>query len=140
MNNRLRQNHYYLCGSRTKSAILGMVLLLTMLPATSGYIGGASPAWAQTQSNFPPFQLVMNRRYSHPLYPELRIDIDNRMLMVNGLPPPYNGLPMPIMLSELPENQWMQLQTPRKELLPIRVLRGSCNVMRGCEFAAQWLP
>lgn len=139
MSNRLMQNRYYLCGSRTKSAILGVVLMMFMLPVPSGSIGGATPLWAQTMSSFPPFQLVMNQKYSHPLYPELYIDVDNRMLMVNGLPPPYNGLPMPILLSELPEDQWIQLQTPRKEPLPIRVLRGSCNVMRGCNVAAQWL-
>ncbi len=146
MSNRLRQNRYYLCGSRTKSAILGVVLLVFILPTPSGFNGGASPAQAQTESRFPPFQLVMNQRYSHPVYPELRIEIDNRLLLIMGLPHPWEGLPHPIVLSELPENKWIQLRTPPTreardgEPLPVAVVRGSCNVMRGCSVMAQWLP
>lgn len=140
MSNRLRQNCYCLFGSCTKSAILAVVLLVFMLPAPSGFNGGASSAQAQTESRFPPFQLVINQRYSHPVYPELSIELDNRLLFINGVPPPYHGMPMPIELSELPENKWIQLRTPRKEPLPVAVVRGSCNVMRGCNVMAQWLP
>jgi hypothetical protein len=41
---------------------------------------------------------------------------------------------MPIELSELPENQWVQLRSPREEPLPVRILRHGYNVM------VQWLP
>jgi hypothetical protein len=123
-----------------KGSILGVILLALILAAPSGHIGGASPAQAQTKSDFPPFQPQLRQKYYHPLYEELSISIDSRMILVNGLPPPYDGLPMPIELSELPENKWIQLRTPRKEPLPVAVVRDSCNVMRGCNVMAQWLP
>ncbi len=90
MSDQLRQNRYCLFGRRAKGSILGVMLLVFILPAPSGSIGGASPAQAQTKSRFPPFQLVINQRYSHPVYPELRIEIDNRLLLITGLPPPMD--------------------------------------------------
>lgn len=165
MSNRFGQDRYFLCGSRTTSAILRLILLVFILPALSAFIGGADPVQAQTGSNSPPFELQMGQKYSHPLYPELRIALYERMIIVNGVPDPHRkGLPMPIELSELPENRWIQLETlPRPVLpgygtggnpgnmlpgedmqpgdkMPVAIMRGSCNVMRGCSVMAQWLP
>lgn len=164
MSNRSRQNRDHLCGNRTKSAIPSLVLLVFLFPAPSWFNVGASAVQAQTGSNSPPFELQMGQKYSHPLYPELRIALYERMIIVNGVPDPYRrGLPMPIELSELPENRWIQLETlPRPVLpghgtggqpgdmlpgdmtpgdkMPVAIMRGSCNVMRGCSVMAQWLP
>ena len=86
MNIGLRQNSYRAFGSRTKGSILRVMLLALILLAPSGYIGGASLAQAQTGSNFPSFQVEMGQYYSHPTYPELRIVIDERMILVRGVP------------------------------------------------------
>ena len=144
MSNRMRQNRYYLFENRTKSAVLGLVLLMSICLASSLFNGGASPARAQTQAGSPPFQLEIMQKYYHPIYTKLYLFIDNRVLMYSGLPSPWDGLPQRIDFPDLPENKWVQLETPPyrgvSEKLPIAVMKGSCNVMVGCQVMAQWLP
>ncbi len=138
MSDQSSQNRYRLFGDYMKCSILEVMLLAFILTATSGAIGGASSVRAQTKSNLLPFQSQLQENYYYPVYQELSLFIDTRMIIVNGLPPPYSGLPYPTLLSELPQNRWVRVRTPRGEPLPVRVICGSCNLMRGCNVAVQW--
>jgi len=121
------------CGDEYRQLHEGFLIMMRQYIPQEAPRSGTQSSRAAA-SNSPPFQPQANQRYNHPVYSELSISVDFRMILVNGLPPPYNGLPMPIELSSLPNNQWVQLRTPREEPLPISVMRDGYNVM------IRWLP
>lgn len=96
--------------------------------------GSGTQSSPPAASSPPPFQPQANQIYYHPVYSGLSISVDFRMILVNGLPPPRDGMPYPILLASLPENEWVQLGKADRLPLPIMVMR------RGFDLMVQWTP